>query len=233
MSKFFLDARLRVLTSEALSLARHLKWRGVALAVDELNLNLAKELANEGRKLKIDVAIRLDVHVESSSKLKQTLTKNRRKVEFVGVVPLTIEVARVAARDSRVDFLVLQPDPRVKVFDEGVASLMRSSGVILEMDLAPLIIRGCCSPLLRHYRKAYELAKKRGLNVVFASGAEELMHMRAPRDLAALAALITMDEEEARRMLSEVPKHRLDLNRSKLSPNYVMPGVRVVEPKSG
>ena len=52
--------------------------------------------------------------------------------------------------------------------------------------------------------------------------------LRAPRDMAALLMLVGLDPSEALKAVSKTPMEIVERNREKLSPSYVMPGVRVV-----
>ncbi len=225
-----MDSRILYLDEDVLKLAAHLKWRVIAFTVSRTgDLQELKEFKEKGRKMGLDVTSRLDIVTSSIGELKGKLLSMRRNFELIGVYPLNIEVARTAARDNKVDFLVLPSDLKLKVFDEGVASLMENSKVLLEVDLVPLIEQECSSRLLRLYRRAYDVAKKHRVKVVFASGAKAPLELRAPRDLAALASLITLDEEKALNGLSTIPLTRLTLNRSKLRSGFILPGVSIAE----
>lgn len=230
MARKFIDVNISCLSEEVLKLASHLKWRALALSIqDEGDLPTLKKLREEGWKLGLDVASRLNIATSSMSELKNKLSSMRRKFELVGVEPSTIEVSRYAAKDSRVDFVILPSEMKLKVVDEGILSLMSDSNVMLEIDLAPIIEKECHPKLLNFYRRVYEKARGRGVKIVFASGVKNYIDLRAPRDLASLASLITLDEDASSEGLSRIPMERLAINRSKLSSSFIMPGVWLVE----
>jgi len=53
--------------------------------------------------------------------------------------------------------------------------------------------------------------------------------MRAPRELYAFALLLLDEKELTREAVSTKPLELIRLNREKLSPNFVQPGVKVVD----
>jgi RNase P/RNase MRP subunit p30 len=213
---------LNVSASVDLTLLRHLGWRAVALA--STTSRRAEPLTSMGPVEGLHVARRLNLTGAPSRRL---LFKARRLVEVVAVKPVSVEQARVAARSGAAD--LLSPPVKPSCFNEGVASLMASTGVALELNLSTLIKEGCPSKLLSQYRGWYRLAKLAGVEVVFSSGASTSLEARSPRDLASLASLITLSVEEALEALSNIPWRVLERGRRRLSEGYIMPGVRVVE----
>lgn len=208
---------LKVSAGVDLGLLRHLGWR--AVAVDG---QADRPPAAGGALTGLTVVRRLTLDRLPS---KRELIRARRAFEIVAIKPPSVEDARAAARDGLVDLISLPGGPRC--FNEGVASLMESGGVLLELCLSPLIGAGCPSHLLAAYRRWYFLAKEGGVGVVFSTGASSPLEARSPRDLAALASLITLDVEEAMDALSRVPWSLIEQGASRME-GYVMPGVRVV-----
>ena len=82
--------------------------------------------------------------------------------------------------------------------------------------------------ILAHMRRNVMLAEKYGVNVVVASGAESVWQMRAGRELAALAYLAGMTREQAVRTTSTIPESIISTAMERKSPDFVMPGVRVL-----
>jgi len=213
---------LHVSAGVDLALLRHLGWRAVALAS---TTSKRAELLRPVEPVEgLYVARRLNLIGAPSRRL---LLKAGRLVEVVAVKPMSVEQARVAAESGVAD--LLSPPVEPSCLNEGVASLMASTGVALELNLSPLIREGCPSKLLSQYRGWYRLAKSAGVEVVFSSGASTPLEARSPRDLASLASLITLSVEEAREALSNTPWRILERGQRRLSEGYVMPGVRVVE----
>lgn len=211
---------LDVSVSVDLGLLRHLGWSAVAVAIEGSSTK-PPSIGEAPRGLVVVRRLTL-----TKLPRRRELLKARRVFEVVAVRPLNIEDARAAARSGLVDLISLPGGPGC--FNEGVASLMGSSGTTLELRLSPLISAGCPSHLLAAFRRWYLLAKDRGVGVVFSTGASSSLEARSPRDLAALASLITLDVEEAAEALSKSPWALVEQGSCRLR-GYVMPGVRMVE----
>jgi len=180
----------------------------------------------------LDLATRVDLAPEDRTSLLSALRRLRRKFELVGVLCTNKQVARVAARDRRVDLLLFQLDPRRRYFDASEAELASGSNCALEIDLMPIFrlpprdrIR-----LLARLRDEVALARRHGIPLVICSGADEPVLMRKPRELAYLATVLGLGLEEALDSLSKIPLSLLERNRAKLEPGFIAPGIRVVRP---
>ncbi|OYT51384.1 hypothetical protein B6U66_04055, partial [Candidatus Bathyarchaeota archaeon ex4484_135] len=98
-------------------------------------LSRLKEIASE---IGLDLATRVDLAPENRPRLLSSLRRLRRKFEFIGVLCQNKEVARVAARDRRVDFLMFPLEPKERYFDRSEAELASGSNCALEIDLMPV-----------------------------------------------------------------------------------------------
>ena len=190
-------------------------------------LSRLKEIASE---IGLDLATRVDLAPENRPRLLSSLRRLRRKFEFIGVLCQNKEVARVAARDRRVDFLMFPLEPKERYFDRSEAELASGSNCALEIDLMPVfkLPLEARIKLLARLREEVALAKKYGVPVVICSGAPEPIMMRRPRELAYLATILDLGFEDALDALSKTPLSMLERNRAKLDPSFVAPGIRVV-----
>ncbi len=211
--------------------ARGMGFSAIAVPLDpslrEDRLSRLKELASS---LGLDLATRVDLAPSSRRELLRSLRKLRRRFELIGVLCQNKEVARVAARDRRVDFLMFPLEPGARYFDDAEAELASGSNCALEIDLMPLFKLPLSKrlALLGKLRREVATARDYGVPVVICSGADEPILMRRPRELAYLATLLDLTLEEALDALSKVPLAMLDRNRAKLDPGFVAPGIRVV-----
>ena len=190
-------------------------------------LSRLKEIASE---IGLDLATRVDLVPENRPRLLSSLRRLRRKFEFIGVLCQNKEVARVAARDRRVDFLMFPLEPKKRYFDRSEAELASGSNCALEIDLMPIfkLPLEARIKLLARLRDEVALAKRYGVPVVICSGAPEPIMMRRPRELAYLATILDLGFEDALDALSKTPLSMLERNRAKLDPSFVAPGIRVV-----
>jgi len=179
----------------------------------------------------IDLATRVDLAPTNRDELLASLRRLRRRFELVGVLCSNKGVARVAARDRRVDLLSFPLDLRKRFFDDAEAELASGSNCALELDLMPLIklelnkrVR-----LLRRIREEVALAREESIPVVISSGATEPILMRKPRELAYMASeLFDLSLEEALDALSRRPVEMVERNRAKLGPDFIAPGIRLI-----
>ena len=182
------------------------------------------------KEAKIDFVSRVDLKPKTSRELLKDLRGLRRKVEIIAVTCESKQVARQAAKDHRVDILSFPTELRKRFFDRAEAELASKTTVSLEVDVKPLItLKG--KPrirLLSALRRETAIAKSFQVPVILSSGATEESLMRKPRELAALASLFDMDASSAIEATSSNPTSIVKRNRSKLSSNFVAPGIRIV-----
>jgi RNase P/RNase MRP subunit p30 len=86
--------------------------------------------------------------------------------------------------------------------------------------------------LLSRLRKETAAAQKAKVPITLSSGATTELLMRGPYDYAALTSLFDMPVDFALKALSETPLETVERNRTKLSPDYVAPGIHVVGRKT-
>jgi len=216
-------------------LVRRAKCLGFSLLAIPLEPSTSKRGLSELKAIAeeegIDLATRADIAPRNRDELLASLRRLRRRFELIGVICLNKGVARVAARDRRVDLLSFPLEPGKRFFDEAEAELASGSNCALELDLMPLMkldVRGRVR-LLRRLRAEVALARDKGIPIVISSGATEPILMRKPRELAYLASeLLDMSLEEALDALSKRPMEMVERNRAKLSPDFIAPGIRLI-----
>lgn len=225
------DAKLM---EEMASLSSEMGFSAVAVLFPP---TAGKDLVRRVRRLFSDHGLDMvsRTHVEASGRdsLLETLRKVRRRFEVVSVECPSRQVARVAARDRRVDVLRFpaRPEDRSRVwFDEAEASLSSSSNTAYELSVDQLLDLDAeaLSSMLGIVSKEVRNAVRAGVPIVASSWASSPYGLRAPRDMAALLVLVGLDPSEALKAVSKTPMEIVERNREKLSPSYVMPGVRVV-----
>jgi RNase P/RNase MRP subunit p30 len=179
----------------------------------------------------VDLVTRVDLKPRTPNELVHCLRRLRRKFEIIAVICESKSVARQAARDRRVDLLNFPSlDFRRRFFDKAEAELASNSLASLEIDIKPLFtLEGPTrTRLLSNLRREASIAKKFHVPIVISSGVSEVMLMRKPKELAALAFLFDLDETSAVKAVSENPLSIVKRNREKLSARFVAPGIRIV-----
>ncbi len=214
-----------------IKMAKHLGFSLIALSVESFHkLKLLEPLKKLGDDLGLDIAFRLDLRPSNPNDLKFYLRKFRRKIEIIAVYCHNVAIARIAARDRRVDITFYNPENMLSIFDEGQVSLLIESGHYVEVNLSDLLHKPSDKQarILWNYRRVLGNAKKRGISIIFSSGSSKIIDMRAPRELSALASIIIDDDLLAKNAVSTTPMKLVQANREKLGPRYVQPGVKVV-----
>lgn len=233
----FIDLHLRHHASGAdelesmLRLAAELGYSGVAVASD---MGLPERLKILCGELRIDLIRRIDLRPRSAKELTADLRRVRRRFEVVAVDCLSKAVARQAAKDHRVDLLNFPAftSTRAKVwFDHQEASLASGANCAYEFNASVLLRQSPVKSarLLSIIRREIENAKRTDVPIVVSSGADSRLLMREPRGLAALLDLVDVDDESGLDMVSSIPWRIVEVNRGKLAPGFVAPGVRVVD----
>lgn len=239
--RFFIDLNIKSNISTGKSsptqiakMASHLGFKAVALSDFNLkNLDIVDDVKQIFREHGIDLITRVDINEKTPRQLKQALRKLRRKVEVIAVFCKNLNVARLAARDRRVDLLCFSVKSwRKNFFDKSEAHLAIQGESILEVNLNPIIkakTHGERIQAIRIYSENIRIAKRYNVPIIVTSGASSIYEMRAPRELAALATLLGLTDFEAREALSNAPLNLVRKNREKLSDLYIMPGVKIVK----
>ena len=239
MGRRFADLHIRCDVGPGYEGLRELVKRARCLGFSLLAVPLRPGMAREElSRLKamaeeegIDLATRVDLAPRSREELLSALRRLRRRFELIGVLCSNKAVARVAARDRRVDLLSFPLELRKRFFDEAEAELASGSNCALELDMMPLM--GLRSPervrLLGRLREEVALAREKGVPIIISSGATDPILMRKPRELAYLASeLLDLSLEEALDALSRRPAEMVERNRAKLRPDFIAPGIRLV-----
>jgi RNase P/RNase MRP subunit p30 len=196
--------------------------------VPEEEIHKARNVCDEAGA---DLVTRVDLRAKTPNELVNNLRRLRRKFEIIALMCESKNVARQGARDRRVDLLNFPSlDFRRRFFDRAEAELASNGLACLEVDIKPLLtLEGPArTRLLANLRREASIAQKFHVPIVVSSGVSEVMLMRKPKELAALAFLFNLDETSATKAVSENPLSIVKRNREKLSPEFIAPGVRII-----
>jgi RNase P/RNase MRP subunit p30 len=166
-------------------------------------------------------AARIDIDARRGRELQDILKRNRRKYDIVAVRCLSKEVARMVARDDRVDILLFPDDPAQRKqnwLDHHEAALIDGTGRAYEINASELLATSQMrlSKMITMIKRDLAVASRHDIPVVLSSGATTPLMMREPRALIALATLLDIDEDYAADMLSTIPEAILEKNHAKL-----------------
>jgi ribonuclease P/MRP protein subunit RPP1 len=237
MKRTFCDLHLRAKTTDPTF--KQLVCKNAALGFGMIAAPLPPDFLREEhdalkmacQEAELDPVLRIDLRPRTPDELIQQIRRVRRKFEVVSIICDTKEVARQAAKDRRVDLLSFPAlDYRKRFFDRAEAELSCNGLAALEIDMKPLIVLDGPSKIrfLSSLRRETAIAKEFKVPIVISSGASELMLLRNPRGLAAMAFLFGLEERYALDAISNVPAEIVKRNRLKLDPKFVAPGIRLI-----
>ena len=177
-------------------------------------------------KTGINVATRVDLNPKNRNQLLSDLRSVRKRFEIVAVECRSHEVAAVACRDRRVDIISLPINNRRITYRMSLGGRYRAS---LEINVAELISTGNLPRhvVLSRLRDVVSKVKSNHIPIVLSSGADNPLLLRAPREIAAIGTVLGMQSAEALDAVSTTPIAIVELNRKKLSHEYVTTGVKI------
>jgi len=204
-----------------LEMMKCLKRLGFSSAAIELRGECVERfdhLKREAEEVGIKLYRKLVLEPSTRKELLKLLRENRGKFEVISVICRNLETALVAARDSRVDTIIIPVNPRYR-FDKGVAALLKNR--------VELPFRYFLEDRGGFLRTASEIASILGkrCGIIVSSAGSSNLELRNPRQLASLLQVLGFDEERALDSISTEPTKLIEENLMKLSKNYVMRGV--------
>ena len=239
MTRIFADLHIRInpkdtqTTQRLIGKAKQLGYHFISVPFTQgLQETEAATLKDICTKTGLDFVLRADFRPRTQEDLMRFLRKFRRKFEVICIICDSKEVARQAAKDRRVDLINFPSlDYHKRFFDRAEAELASCSLTGLEVDVKSLLVMEGPARvrLLSCLRREVAVALEFHVPVVVSSGVDVENLLRMPRDLASLAYLFGLDEEQALDAISTNPNEIVLRNREKLSSRFIAPGISVVK----
>lgn len=206
---------------KTIELLKTLARLGYSDAVMELRGELTgsfEELRDVAAEAGIKLYRKLVIQPNSRKELLQALRSNRGKFEVITVICENLEVALVAARDSRVDSLIIPPKSSFRI-DKGVASTIRN---YVELPFSWYLANR--QSFLETALRIVQILGKR-VGIIMSSASSSALLLRGPRELASLPWTLGYPQEKALDTVSKIPLQIIERNLLKLSNRYVGRGV--------
>ncbi len=146
---------------------------------------------------------RITITAEKEKELKEKLRGIKLKYPIVAVNPLGIQAARLAARDGRVDLVVLSTDS-LDYIDKAQVSLMKQYGKPLELHVNSFLrMSGRARAMV--YRRL-NLFYRYLVPVVYSSGAKNWPQLIHPEGIVSLfSTLLELPRNSIRYSISSLP----------------------------
>jgi len=177
---------------------------------------------------------RITVRATNPERLKQQLQEITQHKIIVAVESMNKEALEVAARDGRVDILVIPTVEHQKVLTKGILSLAQQNQTALEISLTPLIEADHYgrTRIMRALYRLFFMAKPLSHQYLIGSFTTNKWLLRGPREYGALLDVVfhvgeqyikAMVRENAEKMALRFIKRDQEL--------FIEPGVEIVEIK--
>ncbi len=154
----------------------------------------------------IEALTRITIEASSRRELLQAIRAARRRFDILAVKPRTGETARLAARDGRVDLVVLEPG-MARYMDRSEALLLRQGGGMIEIQLASVM---SLSP--RRLRGFMIIARRAAVYeapFTVSSCATSLWELWHPQAVRSLLVSVGVPEHIAKLALTVYPRRLL------------------------
>jgi RNase P/RNase MRP subunit p30 len=176
----------------------------------------------------LETALRVDLTAGSRIELLRLLRRFRNSYDVVAVKCVNQRVATVACRDRRVDIITFDPARKGVRFTHPLANLLRGA---IEFSLVSSLFKETRREVFAGIAKQCSIAHEHRVKVVVSSGCSHAGQVRSPLQLAALASVMGLSEDQSYAGVSSVPLSIIERNLAHRSPEYVENGVRVVLPR--
>jgi ribonuclease P/MRP protein subunit RPP1 len=209
---------------EIVAVARRLGYSGIAITNPDNAKQVVPSVILDGFEVISGVEIRTD----NASKLHGIVSKYRDRVDILVVSGGSESINRAAVENPGVDLLVNLNIAQDNGFNQVLAKAAGENRVAISFDIGGLIrLRGGSRvQALINYRKNLQLIRKYDVPFLLSSNARSCFDMRAPREMAALAALFGMSAEESIAGLTTIPHSIIARNRPPVG--YISEGVQLV-----
>ncbi len=164
----------------------------------------------------LKVVKRVIIDARDKSEALSMIRKFRYKVQLISVKCNSLSLARFAARDRRVDILMMPRDFPLRFADKSEVKLALQGNTAVEISLKELIECKSLSKVLALYQRLCLFARKIGVPIIISSGATNVYEMRSPRDMISLALLLDMPLHYAQHCVSTFPVEIIERNIKKL-----------------
>ena len=179
---------------EILKIAHKLGFGTVAVEIEEKKL--MKELNNLEREYKVKILRRKTIVAEKEEELRKSLRGIKKLYDVVAVKPLSYPVARFAARDGRVDLVIIDNDS-IRYLDLSEIRLLEQFNGALELPLNHIIAHISKARFLTRLISKTRLITRYDPPVIVSSAASNVYNLWHPLQMIGFLMLIGIPESKA------------------------------------
>ncbi len=180
--------------AEILRIANRIGFKILVVEVEDKEL--VKKLDSLGREYKIKILKRKTIVAEKEEELRRSLRGIKKLYEIVAVKPLSYPVARFAARDGRVDLVVIDNDS-IRYFDLSEIRLLEQFYGALELPLNHIITHAGNARFLTRLVNKVRLIVRYDPPIIASSAATTVYNLWHPLQMIGFLSLIGIPESKA------------------------------------
>ena len=193
---------------------------------------LGEKYKKEDLKDPLQKITRIEIKESKVEKIRSLLPKVRNKYELVSVNTSSAKAAQWVVKDNRVDILTIPYKNIKEILTLSLANVATDNQTFLEIDLSFLTSTDSFSPSIqmRVLSRVMNLIIRETAPFILTMNADDPLDLRDERSINALGQLIGIPNKAVKENMSKFSE-RVELNRDKLSSEFITPGVKKVSKK--
>lgn len=206
-------------------IAKRLQLQGFVILGEKYKKSKKENLVEPLQKI-----TRVELKESNVEKIRSLLPKVRKQYELVSVNTSLAKVAQWVVKDNRVDILTVPYKSIKEIITQNLANVAANNQTFLEIDISFLTFSNSFSPSIqmRVLSRIIHLIIREKAPFILTMNVENPLEFRDERSIIAMANLIGIPNKAIKENMRKF-KERIELNRNKLSPDFIAPGVRKVE----
>lgn len=199
--------------------------------IEKFPKNLKKKIRES---IELNIYFRINIKPKNIVELKQTIKKYDNFSDILSVESGNKEVQIFCARDTRVDVISFSYPHIAKTLTPGVLSLSKQYNSFIEFSFSPIFNENkyIQSKNIRVIYTSLRMTLAMNAYYFISGNFSNLLDYRSPRVLISICqTLIDMSSSNAKLALRENPSKLIDKLNTKVNPNIIEEGVRIIEPK--
>lgn len=208
-------------------IAKRLQLEGYVILGEKYKKSEKESLVEPLQKI-----TRVEIKESKVEKIRSLLPKVRKQYELVSVNTSSAKAAQWVVKDNRVDILTIPYKSIKEIITQNLANVAANNQTFLEIDISFLTTSSNFSQSIqmRVLSRVMNLIIREKAPFVLTLDVQDPLDFRDERSIIALANLIGISSKTIKKNMRKF-KERIELNRSKLSPEFITPGVWKVEKK--
>ncbi|MHA1532487.1 MAG: RNase P subunit p30 family protein, partial [Candidatus Heimdallarchaeota archaeon] len=208
-------------------IAKRLQLEGYVILGEKYKKSEKESLVEPLQKI-----TRVEIKESKVEKIRSLLPKVRNQYELVSVKTSSAKAAQWVVKDNRVDILTIPYKSIKEIITQNLANVAANSQTFLEIDISFLTTSNSFSHSIqmRVLSRVMNLIIREKAPFILTMNVENPLEFREERSIIAMANLVGIPNKAIKENMRKF-KERIELNRNKLSPDFITPGVWKVEKK--